>query len=320
MMYVRPRKSSRSSSQHDNVKSDKSYRERLKRAEAQYDPTPVSDILETTAEIRRAKEMLKEMEALKESRKEAPSGQNDSSSSVVVSPEHLQATFENVICYIREMGDTSLAASTVLEMLETMYEWMVFDENTQITMPSEPGSTTVQKMWPQGSRIDTRRKKDRSTTQSSARSLKRVDSEYASTVASSVISSSLGDDGMRIRKGSIVYSDRGHVTRSDSGFQHEYPRPAQLRQESHQYEYTPPSPMYQHPQVTQPFVPAPVAIRGGPRYSLVGATVEAPQRVQETPQMEPSRPVRRKVKAPKVGASSRPVANDDEGTDVQFAD
>ncbi|KAH9875769.1 hypothetical protein IAQ61_003233 [Plenodomus lingam] len=129
---------------------------------------------------------------------------------MVVKPEDLQATFENLMCVIKEKGQVAFSGDTVHNMLGSLYEWMVFDENSQIVIPSEPCSTTVQKMWPQGSRIDTRKKKDRSAVESSSRRLKEVDGEYASTVASLVISSTMEEDGMVIRKGSIIYAKRTH--------------------------------------------------------------------------------------------------------------
>ncbi len=246
---------------------------------------------------------------------------------IVVRPEDLQATFENLMCVIKEKGDVVFSGATVRNMLESVYEWMVFDKNLQIIIPSEPGSSTVQKMWPHGSRIDTRRKKDRSIVESSSRRLKEVEGDYASTVASSVISSTLEEDGMKIRKGSIMYPERMSSTPMA------YSQPIQYQQQ----EYSRPIPMHpapypgreydsfstgppMHRATAQTFAPVPPPARNTSRYSMVGGVVEPPQRVQETPQLEPAQPSRRKVRKPKVGASSRPVNAEDDGTDVQFAD
>jgi hypothetical protein len=47
----------------------------------------------------------------------------------VVKPEDLQATFENLVCIIKDNKDASFSSISVSRMLKSTYEWIVFDEN-----------------------------------------------------------------------------------------------------------------------------------------------------------------------------------------------
>lgn len=322
-MFVRPRNSSRHASSHESDGERKSHRKHRERGNSKdysedQEPTrrynsesanPMSQIKVPAIGCGGTLDCLVEEEAR----------------DIVVKPEDLQATFENLMCVIKEKGQVAFSGDTVHNMLGSLYEWMVFDENSQIIIPSEPGSTTVQKMWPQGSRIDTRKKKDRSAVESSSRRLKEVDGEYASTVASSVISSTMEEDGMVIRKGSIMYAERTHHTPSGhvqpAQYQHQgYSNPIVTRPVQYlNHDHDPFHSAHMMP-APQTFAPVPQTSMNNPRYSIVGTAVERPQRVQETPQPEPVQPVRRKVRRPRVGASARPINGEDDGTDVQFAD
>jgi hypothetical protein len=251
----------------------------------------------------------------------------EEASGIVVQPEDLQATFENLMCVIREGKEESFSSASVVAMLESVYEWMVFDGNFQVIVPSEPGSSTVRKMWPQGSKIDTRKKKDRSQVESSSRRLKEVDGEYASTVASSVISSTMDEEGTKIRKGSVMYTNRACSTPLSYEQPYMYPggdyhRPLPLHpSQSQGYNQ---ALFSSHSRAAQPvpptFVPAPPQSGHRQRYSIVGEPVEPPQPVEETPQMEPAQPVRRRVvKRTKVGASARRPSEREGDEEVTYA-
>lgn len=235
-MFVRPRKESRrTTSSHE---SDSAQKSRRKHRDTDYsaeefdEPRPLRR--HNSEPVKRSSERKDSVTGSKGLREDTI---EEEARDIVVKPEDLQATFENLMCVIKEKGDVVFSNTTVSNMLESIYEWMVFDENLQIIIPSEPGSATVQKMWPQGSKIDTRKKKDRSVVESSSRRLKEVDGDYASTVASSVISSTLEEDGMKIRKGSIMYPERVCSTPMA------YPQPMQYQQQ----EYTRAIPMHPAP-------------------------------------------------------------------------
>jgi hypothetical protein len=255
--------------------------------------------------------------------------------------EDLQATFENLVSVISAGEEASFSKETVKEMVESIYEWMVFDSNAQIVIPSTPEATTTRKMWPHGSRIDTRKKKDPSSMEPSSRRLKSVDKDCAQTVASSVVSSTRGEEGTEMKTGSVTYSEPVH------------PRPRPLnhsrRLALQQYDRAPSFPAYpaypaydpgyeralhglqdavQHtvPQMI-PQVPLDSHRSGAgqsravPRYSIVGGAVEPPERVEETPQPVHSEAVRKRVvKKTRVGASARPEGPVEGGTPVVWED
>jgi len=252
----------------------------------------------------------------------------EETTSIAVEPRDLQTTFENLMCVIKDAEEGSFSKATVLSMLESVYEWMVFDENSQIVVPSGAGSRTMRKMWPQGSKIDTRKKKDRSLVESSAMHLKEVDGDYVSTVASSVVSSTLEEEDVKIKKGSVLYSDRAHTvlpnhSRPHSRSQQDYFRPPPLYARQPQDHGQVPFSLHTRAHYTPLQTPVPALPHAGlgQRYSMAGAVVEPPSKVEETPHLEPARVERKKVvRRAKVGASARTQDDDDGGAEVVFAD
>lgn len=251
---------------------------------------------------------------------------------ILVEPGNLQTTFENMISVISSGEEAEFSRATVLKMIETMYEWMVFNPSSQIAIPSAPGSTTARMMWPQGSTVDTRRKKERSAVQSSPRRLRDIDEDCTSTIASSVVSSALEEETTKVKKGSVVYSSDPYVAplnyvpfrgyTQGSQFQ-PLPQSPPQHVEQGQASYDPrcgvprglhygslgATPEERH----LPVRPA----RAAPRYSMVEGAAQPPERVEETPQLPYNEAVQKKaIRKAKVGAAARPMNNVEEGSPV----
>jgi len=254
---------------------------------------------------------------------------------LVVPPADLQATFENVLATLSRDGLDVLSKESVMDLYRTTYEWMVFDPNRQISLPSGPDSKISRKIWPQGSRIDTRKGQNKADVKSSARSLREVGEEYESTVASSVISSALEEDGMTTDKGSIVYGGA-------LGPSVYHPQPLQANVYSYlQSQPTAPTVQYQNvamrpnlqAQVQQSRVPPTIPEDGSehtkpyrpqekvvPRYSIIGAAAP-PERVVETPDVSgPEKPKRKTTRKVRVGATTRVNNTREDGEAVAWVD
>ena len=257
-------------------------------------------------------------------------------SGILVKPENLQATFENLVSVISSDEGASFSKTTVQKMIESIYEWMVFDDGSQIVLPSSPGANTTRRMWPHGSKVDTRRKRDRSTAQSSPMRLKEVGKDHVHTVASSVVSSVLEGEGARVKKGSVTYIDQPHPGPSSHGGYGGGSQQGQPYQSSPypvqniEYAY-PPLDHTRHPPQMVPLASSYFTEgepkrsqrqeRVVPRYSIIGGPVAPPERVEETPQLQHVETAhKRTAKKTRVGASARPANATDEGTPVIWGD
>jgi hypothetical protein len=247
---------------------------------------------------------------------------------ILVKPENLQATFENLVSVISSSEELSFSRVTVQKMVESIYVWMVFDDNNQIFLPSSLEADMTRKMWPHGSKVDTRKKKDSSDAKPSPRRLREVDEDHAQTVASSVVSSALDEDCLRARKGSVTYIDQ---LRPEPLAYYAHPQQEQAYVPLfHQGSGHPQAAAYRAPQATPQAVPLTSqedprrnarSERVVPRYSIIGGAVNPPERVTETPQQHHVEVVpRRTVKKTRVGASARPVNSAEEGTPVVWGD
>ena len=262
--------------------------------------------------------------------------------SVLVSPENLQATFENLLSVISSGNESSFSRDTVRNMLESVYEWMVFDKSLQIVIPSAPGSQVTRKMWPQGSRVDTRKKRSSSLTGQSPLSLKDVSEDHASTVASSVVSSTI-DEEMKDVEAGVVCSISSHPVPPARTMAHlDTPPALRVPLQSHGFPSYAPEPQTRPdlniaggnsqqalasgaPQKTQGHYASNDPQRKTvPRYSIAGRTVDVPIRVQESPQQNYALPVQRqatkKTRKTKVGVSPRQKDNEADGVDFTWAD
>jgi len=283
------------------------------------------------------------------SRSEAISSSGAGRTELAVGSEDLRATFENVIAAVEKDDEEELSKDSVAELVRSMYEWMVFDPDRQVTLPSSSGSQVVRKMWPQGSKIDTRKSKDKRDVKSSSRSLRDVGDEYESIVASSVVSSTLEEEGTRIERGTILtgFSNQPHAyppgtygLSAHGGLGHNSSQAQGLDPFAYLQPQSYNSQAFGHPSLnaSQPLQHqahksrAPQMVpelsrgrdatgpsgKGVPRYSIVGGPA-VPERVIETPDMSTvEKPKRKVTRKTRVGAASRP--SDDGGMPVNFAD
>jgi len=127
-----------------------------------------------------------------------------------IRPEDLHLTFENIVSVIAQGKERSLDKASVISMVKSLYEWIVFDPNMQIFLPVECGSGAIKKMWPHGSKIDTRIKRKEGEQWPGPMNLREVDKEYVPTVASSVVSSVIDENPPYMKEGSIMSSNADH--------------------------------------------------------------------------------------------------------------
>jgi len=261
----------------------------------------------------------------------------------VVSSDDLHITFENMISSISACRGESLDKQSVVQSIRSLYEWITFDRNCQLSLPVVPGSNTSSKMWPHGAVVDTRKQHPSKREEKGHMQLKELDEHAAIHVANSVVSSTFDDErSVKSRGEVIMYPSTGQILNHGGRTNEDYS--AQRHQE---HVSVPPTPSYAaagyhmytgHPaqeipplnyapyHTTNRIVPE-VAPRtmptgpAGPRYSIMGG-VPPPARVQETPDIPHAEP-RTKVKGKKarVGTARREYANDDDGgVSVSFQD
>lgn len=330
----------RKGSSHKEEKHERSGRESRKRRDSldahSYEPSynqhPYTHETENRGIVRRNTEplstyhtdVLSSLPLLQDSDIPGPGTQGG----ISVCAESLQVTFENIISLINVDKGGSYSPESVAEMLRDVYSWMVFNPNLQITLPAERGSASTRKMWPHGSKVDTRAKAKDLTGELSKRVLKDLDKESTANVASSVISSTLEEDNMSMRKGSVMYSDSNSMITKEPmtygdhdnmGRSYHYSRPFN-------FEHNPPV-MYGnvHPRIPQTvhesYDGSSLNQRRASRFTIAGATVPPPDRVEETPQPAYVAPVKVGVKKrTRVGAAPRTQNAEDEGTPVVWAE
>jgi len=251
--------------------------------------------------------------------------------SIRTKPKDLQATFENVVSVMQlEQGD-SFTKSSVIDMVKSIYNWMVFDPDMQIVLPVTSNSSARRRMWPHGSKIDTRKRKDSSIIDNDPRRLRDVEDDCTSVVASSVISSSPDETTTVMPVGSILdpramYRVSSVMESPQMYHQSMYPQPLNYQQpasyQQHQAgQYYQPNVIEVSPQAT--YVSAQQQERpaaGKIRYSMTGV-VQPPERVQETPQPQVVQAaVKKRVKRTRVGVTARDAASVDDGVDVVWED
>lgn len=173
--------------------------------------------------------------------------------STSVSHEDFRATFENLLSVISSGGEDSFSVESVRSMLESVYEWVA------------------------------RRKGSSHTTENSPLSLKEIGEDYASTVASSVVSSTLEKD-MNMGEVGTVYSTPVQFHAQSHPALH---RPQAVRAQELERKHTghtAQQPYHSSLQgIPERYVPDPRAERIVPRYSMAAKAVEVPTRVQESP-------------------------------------
>lgn len=244
----------------------------------------------------------------------------------VVSSKNLQLTFENIVTHISKQQGDAVDKDSVVKMLKSIYDWMVFDPNMQLDLPTEFGSNSSAKMWPHGATVDTRRKPDGEREKDSSRKLKDVDEGDVVQIASSVVSSTLDEERSVKSKGEVMYATpRGQVYGANTS------RAASVPYSQHQ-SYTsgpmfgePPQTLAPQPRhtrmVPEGFHPSSAVPRAAQRYSVFGGA-PPPERVNETPEILHAEPYpKKKGKKPKVGTTTRPQYGDDDGGEpVSFMD
>lgn len=189
--------------------------------------------------------------------------------------DELKISFENLIGIIENCDKPQVLTSSVVEMLKTMYTWVVFDSDTQISIPYEAGGVP-KKMWPHGSRVDSRRKTVHMDSDD-YRQLKKLDDDEMSSVTGSVVSSNRDTEQSMHSMGRVTGPlSRGHYS--------EVPHTLSYRQPSqHPPQYGPPPGMV--PRMPQRIIP-----EGPYTYVQRGSVINGPnvQSVQETPEMRPA--------------------------------
>lgn len=120
-----------------------------------------------------------------------------------ISSKDMRITFENVIHSASMYSSGTVDKGSVVACLESLYNWMVFDPDMQLSLPVAPGSALV-KMWPHGATINTRRKSASCIDKTSSRKLKDIDEEAIVGIASSVVSSTFDEESVLKPKGRVM--------------------------------------------------------------------------------------------------------------------
>lgn len=70
-----------------------------------------------------------------------------------ITSQELKISFENLIAVVENSGEQLVLTASVVDMLQSMYTWVVVDANMQISVPyGTNGAPAI--MWPHGSRVD----------------------------------------------------------------------------------------------------------------------------------------------------------------------
>lgn len=246
-----------------------------------------------------------------------------------VRTNNMKITFENILASVSAIPSDTLTKDSVAEMVKSVYTWMVFDPDAQISLPTGSGTSHVQKMWPHGAVVDSRRSGPYRPQDGDRRALEDLEEDMASTVATSVISSTVEQEKLIGHIGNITldpadaqlqYQSQQFVGNRESS--NMVPRPENFPPPSVHYDNDPTG-YASAPRVHQP---APVRnnISSGryvPRFSVVGGS-QTPINVPDTPEeTKVQRPVRRVPKAkPKVGSAPREINEESGGFPVNFVE
>lgn len=231
---------------------------------------------------------------------------------------NIKTTVENIIASVSGIHGDSLDKDSVVEMVKSMYTWIVFDPNYQISLPSPAGSSVAQKMWPHGAVVDSRRSGAYCPEDGDPRALENLADEVASTLASSVISSTIEEEKMIGRTGNIMMDPHDSSmmqyaapfainSRASNGMSRRpdnFPPPAIQEESDAGAGYS--MPVYR---------PTPQRGNGDgqkyiPRFSIIGAPqppVDVPTTPDQSKVQRPTRKVQRTK--PKVGAADRSAVN-----------
>lgn len=121
-----------------------------------------------------------------------------------VSSSDLRITFENVMHSVSMYQGDVVSKDSVVKCVESIYNWIVFDPDIQLDLPTVPGSHPVLKMWPHGATIDTRKKTEGNSAEKSSRRLRQLDEEAIFSIANSVISSTFEEERPVKPRGEVV--------------------------------------------------------------------------------------------------------------------
>lgn len=128
--------------------------------------------------------------------------------------ESLKTTMENLVFCIRSILGDSLDKESVVLMVQTLYNWMAFDPDSQISLPAGSGYMPIDRMWPHGSKINTRRDNQVRVDPTSPMALRDLNTEEGRNVARSVVSSGPGEVDQWLRRGAATTEDtRSSITR-----------------------------------------------------------------------------------------------------------
>jgi len=152
----------------------------------------------------RRRATLDDLRVVPEVEEDNPEGGRRTLGHAGVSPENLRITFENLLSSVSSVPGDGLDRGSVEAMVRSIYNWVAFDPGAQIDLPVERGKGGSPKMWPHGAVVDSRKKKPVVPDSDGPMKLRDLDEETASTVATSVVSSSAAADQGPAPKGSVV--------------------------------------------------------------------------------------------------------------------
>lgn len=223
---------------------------------------------------------------------------------VHISSTDKKITFENMLASISSTQGNTLTKESVREMVESIYTWMVFDPNSQLAVPVEPGSSRKPRMWPHGAVVDSRKSGQAPPPDGDPRALERLADDVVSTVSTSVVSSIIEEEKLVGRTGAIVLDNgegvgyhhaapfsmqsRGYA--APSGRPDNFPPPA-IQEAAEEPSVHQPQSVYRHA-VSKANADGQQYI---PRYSILGGP-QPPVDVPVTPDNDkPRRTMRRRV-------------------------
>lgn len=242
-----------------------------------------------------------------------------------VRTDDMKVTFENIISYLGSMKTSELDKDSVTDLVKDVYTWMVFDPNGQISMPVAPGEKKACKMWAHGAVVDSRRSGPFSPENGDPRMLEELNADVASTVATSVVSSTIEEEKLVGHMGNITF-DTPHHPQS----QQLAPFVYQHRESNHvrRPDNFPPSIREEDGEDIHEYMHKPVPVRSAstaanhiPRYSILGGA-PAPVNVPDSPDASKVKRPTNKAQKPRARVGAVPRRNNTEGggIPVTFAD
>ena len=224
-----------------------------------------------------------------------------------VPADDAKITFENMLHSVRSLPARSVDKESVARMIGGIYSWLSADKNGQIELPVPAGSNEERRMWPHGATVDSRRKLSIGNDDKQTTHLSDLDEEVGSVVASSVVSSTPGEDRRQLKKGRVMSPADAAAVESNS---HSTTREQLLGGAHVQRAHSRPPPRQ-------------LPNRPAGRFSLLPEMTHAPPvRVAESP--EPSAAKRAPsgggVKSVRVGTVGRAVPIQGDENRVVFAD